>query len=44
MVQGKLSEGCTVTLSYDKEKEGGIQTPVKSKINSKRNPNKDANS
>jgi ATP-dependent Clp protease ATP-binding subunit ClpC len=44
MVQNKLSEGCTVTLSYDKEKEGGIQTPVKSKINSKRNPNKDANS
>ena len=44
MVQNKLSEGCTVTLSYDKEKEGGIQTPVKVKINSKRNPNKDANS
>ena len=44
MVQNKLSEGCTVTLSYDKEKEGGIQTPVKVKINSKRNTNKDANS
>ena len=44
MVQNKLSEGCTVTLSYYKEKEGGIQTPVKVKINSKRNPNKDANS
>ena len=32
MVQNKLPADCTVTLSFDSEKEGGIQPPVKSKI------------
>ena len=32
MVQNKLPQDCTVTLSFDAEKDGGIQPPVKSKI------------
>ena len=36
MVQNKISEGSTITLSYDKEKDGGIQNPVKVKIVQKR--------
>jgi ATP-dependent Clp protease ATP-binding subunit ClpC len=36
MVQGKLTENCTVNLMYDSEKEGGIQAPVKSKITQSR--------
>ena len=37
MVQGKVKEGDTITLSYDKTKEGGIQQPVKFKISSPKN-------
>jgi ATP-dependent Clp protease ATP-binding subunit ClpC len=36
MVQNKLPQESTVTLSYDKEKDGGIQNPVKFKILQKR--------
>jgi ATP-dependent Clp protease ATP-binding subunit ClpC len=32
MVQNKLPQDCTVTLSFDAERDGGIQPPVKSKI------------
>jgi ATP-dependent Clp protease ATP-binding subunit ClpC len=37
MVQGKVKDGDTITLSYDKTKEGGIQQPVKFKISSPKN-------
>jgi ATP-dependent Clp protease ATP-binding subunit ClpC len=43
MVQNKLSDGCTVNLSYDVEKDGSMRTPVKVKITSKRNLSKDKN-
>jgi len=36
MVQGKLTENCTVSLMYDPDLEGGIQAPVKSKITQSR--------
>ena len=36
MVQNKVAEGSTVTLSYDPEKEEKMQIPVKVKINTKR--------
>jgi len=36
MVQGKINEGSTVTLSYDPEKEEKMQIPVKVKIVNKR--------
>ena len=36
MVQNKISHGSTITLSYDKEKDGGIQNPIKVKIVQKR--------
>jgi ATP-dependent Clp protease ATP-binding subunit ClpC len=42
MVQNKLSEGCTLTLSYDKDKEETMQVPVKVKIVQKRTPTKNA--
>jgi hypothetical protein len=32
MVQTKVSEGDTITLSFDKTKDGGIQPPIKVKI------------
>ena len=44
MVQNKLSEGCTVNISYDPSKDGTMQTPVKVKVTNKRNLSKDANS
>jgi ATP-dependent Clp protease ATP-binding subunit ClpC len=36
MVQGKIEEGSTVTLSYDPVKEADMQIPVKVKINTKK--------
>ena len=39
MVQGKIEEGSTVTLSYDPVKEADMQIPVKVKINTKKKPN-----
>lgn len=42
MVQNKLLEGCTVSMDYDKDKEGTMQSPVKVKITNKRNLNKNA--
>ena len=36
MVQGKIGEGSTVTLSYDPAKEAAMQIPVKVKINTKK--------
>jgi ATP-dependent Clp protease ATP-binding subunit ClpC len=42
MVQNKLTEGCTLTLSYDKDKEETMQIPVKVKIVQKRTPTKNA--
>ena len=39
MVQGKIEEGSTVTLSYDSGKEADMQIPVKFKINTKKKPN-----
>jgi ATP-dependent Clp protease ATP-binding subunit ClpC len=39
MVQGKIEEGSTVTLSYDPIKEADMQIPVKVKINTKKKPN-----
>jgi ATP-dependent Clp protease ATP-binding subunit ClpC len=41
MVQGKIEEGSTVTLSYDPVKEADMQIPVKVKINTKKKPNQD---
>jgi len=41
MVQGKIEEGSTVTLSYDQVKEADMQIPVKVKINTKKKPNQD---
>lgn len=38
MVQNKIENGSTITLSYDVKKEGGIENPVKVKINNKRKP------
>jgi ATP-dependent Clp protease ATP-binding subunit ClpC len=38
MVQNKIEDGSTITLSYDVKKEGGIENPVKVKINNKRKP------
>lgn len=32
MLQKKIENGCTVTLSYDPEKEGTLKTPIKAKI------------
>lgn len=32
MLQKKIESGCTVTLSYDPEKEGTLKTPIKAKI------------
>ena len=39
MVQGKIEEGSTVTLSYDSVKEADMQIPVKVKITAKKKPN-----
>ena len=39
MVQGKIEEGSTVTLSYDPVKEADMQIPVKVKINTKKKSN-----
>ena len=39
MVQGKIEEGSTVTLSYDSGKEADMQIPVKVKITAKKKPN-----
>jgi len=39
MVQGKIEEGSTVTLSYDPVKEADMQIPVKVKITAKKKPN-----
>jgi ATP-dependent Clp protease ATP-binding subunit ClpC len=39
MVQGKIGEGSTVTLSYDPIKEADMQIPVKVKITAKKKPN-----
>ena len=39
MVQGKIEEGATVTLSYDPDKEEKMQTPVKVKITNRRKGN-----
>ena len=39
MVQGKIEEGSTVTLSYDSVKESDMQIPVKVKITAKKKPN-----
>lgn len=39
MVQGKIGEGSTVTLSYDSVKEADMQIPVKVKITAKKKPN-----
>jgi ATP-dependent Clp protease ATP-binding subunit ClpC len=39
MVQGKIGEGSTVTLSYDSVKEADMQIPVKFKITTKKKPN-----
>jgi ATP-dependent Clp protease ATP-binding subunit ClpC len=36
MAQGKISEGDSITLSYDTSKEETIQNPVKFKINTKK--------
>jgi ATP-dependent Clp protease ATP-binding subunit ClpC len=36
MAQGKISEGDSITLSYDASKEETIQNPVKFKINTKK--------
>jgi hypothetical protein len=36
MVQGKIEDGSTVTLSYDPIKEEKMQIPVKFKINTKK--------
>ena len=36
MVQNKIENGSTITLSYDAKKEGGIENPVKVRINNKR--------
>lgn len=36
MITGKIEDGSTVVLSYDKEKDESLQTPVKCKINKKR--------
>jgi ATP-dependent Clp protease ATP-binding subunit ClpC len=36
MAQGKITQGCSVTLSYDSSKENQIQIPVKYKINSRK--------
>ena len=41
MVQGKLEEGSTVTLSYDSSKEEKMQIPVKYKIVNKKKDNPD---
>ena len=41
MVQGKLEEGSTVTLSYDQSKEEKMQIPVKFKILNKKKDNPD---
>lgn len=39
MVQGKIEEGSTVTLSYDSVKEADMQIPVKVKITAKKKSN-----
>ena len=39
MVQGKIEDGSTVTLSYDSVKEADMQIPVKVKITAKKKPN-----
>ena len=39
MVQGKIEEGSTVTLSYDPVKEADMQIPVKVKITAKKKQN-----
>ena len=39
MVQNKIGEGSTVTLSYDADKEEKMQIPVKVKITTKKKPN-----
>jgi ATP-dependent Clp protease ATP-binding subunit ClpC len=39
MVQNKIGEGSTVTLSYDADKEEKMQIPVKVKITAKKKPN-----
>ena len=39
MVQGKIEDGATVTLSYDPDKEEKMQTPVKVKITNRRKGN-----
>jgi ATP-dependent Clp protease ATP-binding subunit ClpC len=36
MVQTKISDGDTVTLSFDKSKDGGIQPPVKVRVTAKK--------
>lgn len=36
MVQTKIAEGDTITLSFDKAKDGGIQPPVKVKVIAKK--------
>lgn len=36
MAQGKITEGSSITLSYDASKEDTIQNPVKFKINTKK--------
>lgn len=38
MVQSKIENGSAITLSYDAKKEGGIENPVKVRINNKRKP------
>ena len=36
MIIGKIEEGSTILLSYDKDKDESMQTPVKCKITKKR--------
>ena len=36
MVQTKISDGDTITLSFDKAKDGGIQPPVKVRVTAKK--------
>ena len=36
MVQTKIADGDTITLSFDKLKDGGIQPPVKVRVTAKK--------
>ena len=41
MAQGKITEGSSITLSYDAGKDDDLQIPVKYKINTKKKTDKE---